>query len=157
LDKPLIMEMKFLFPRKYRLIGWILVVPCAVIMVMTLYFDFSLPFLNYVSKSTHISLDPTFIWTVQSHNFTGDIAGVLLLTGLLMVAFSKEKIEDERTQRLRLESLLWAVYLNSVLIILAIILIYGNLFFSVMVYNICSTLVFFIARFRWVMDKEALS
>jgi hypothetical protein len=151
------MEMKFLLPRKYRLIGWVLVVPSAVIMVMSMYFDFSLPFLNYVGKGTHISLDPAFIWNIQSHNFTGDIAGVLLLVGLLMVAFSKEKIEDERTQRLRLESLLWAVYVNSVLIVLAIILTYGTLFLNVMIYNICSTLVFFIARFRWVMDKEALA
>jgi hypothetical protein len=53
--------------------------------------------------------------------------------------------------------LLWAVYLNSILIILAIILCYGTLFLNVMIYNICSTLVFFIARFRWVMYKEALS
>lgn len=37
-----------------------------------------------------------------------------------IIAFSKEKDEDERIAAIRLESLLWAVLINSILLILAI-------------------------------------
>jgi hypothetical protein len=71
-----------------------------------------------------------------------------------MIAFSKEKVEDERINTLRLESLLWAVYINTILLILAIIFLYGEAFLQVMTYNICTPLILFIARFNSVMFKD---
>ncbi|MCO5936699.1 hypothetical protein NAF17_14240 [Mucilaginibacter sp. RB4R14] len=41
-----------------------------------------------------------------------DITALLLLFGLIFIAFSKEKIEDEHISFIRLESLQWVVYLS---------------------------------------------
>ncbi|TDW96154.1 hypothetical protein [Dinghuibacter silviterrae] len=149
------MEMKFLFPHRYRLIGWILALPSAALAILAFYHDFGFPFLYYTSGPWNPGFqDAYFLFNLTYHNFTGDIALILLMVGLLMVAFSRERVEDERTIRLRLESLLWAFYVNSALVLLAIILCYGTMFLAVMVYNMVSTLVIFIGRYHWVMFSE---
>jgi hypothetical protein len=146
--------MKFLFPHRYRRIGWILILPTALLLILDMYFEIDLPFLEYVKRGVFRIWDANWLFNLQSHNFTREVASVLFMVGLLMAAFSKEKQEDERTIVLRLESLLWSVYVNVGLVILAIILFYDLLFLQVMVYNLISTLVIFIARYSWVMYKD---
>lgn len=51
-----------------------------------------------------------FLFGLHRHNFTDEVGSLLLIAGLLMIAFSREKEEDERTVKLRLESLLWAAF-----------------------------------------------
>jgi len=155
------METRFLLPHRYKAIGWIITIPTFIFMMFNIYADYSLPFLDYRpgSKSqVDINIEKSFLFTLHYHNFTADIVGVLVILGLLMIAFSKEKVEDERINTLRLESLLWAVYINSILLILAIIFLYGEAFLQVMTYNICTPLILFIARFNYVMywDRKNL-
>jgi hypothetical protein len=150
--------MRLLFPYRWKRIGWLLAIPSAVLMIAVLYFQFGLPFLYYKSAwPTRFSNGGT-LFVLQDHDFTREVGSVLLIIGLLMIAFSKEKQEDERIQALRLESLLWAVYVNSALLILCIIFLYDVVFLVVMTYNICTPLILFIARFQFVLytDRKAL-
>jgi len=150
--KATFMKIKFLFPYKCKKIGWLISVPTFIFMLVQMNTDFTFGFLNYqASSTTKISGDHEFLFNLQSHNFTADLTGLLLIGSLLLLAFSKEKYEDERILKIRLESLVWAVYVNSVLLMLAIIFFYDMLFLNVMVYNICTTLILFIARFNLVM------
>jgi hypothetical protein len=152
------MKPKLLLPPKFKGIGFMIAIPALVLMMMVLYFDFSLPFLAYVSQGRNFNMEGLLFYKMPSHNFTGDIAAVLLITGLLLVAFSQEKYEDERISKIRLESLLWALLINSLLVIAAIILVYGTYFLVVMIYNICTPLIIFITRFNVLMylDKKKL-
>jgi hypothetical protein len=149
------MDTKFLFPHRYRLVGCILAIPSAVIMILSMYWEFSFPFLHYSSgKSTQGIFSEYFLYQITDHNFTGEVASILVIVGLLMVAFSREREEDERTMKLRLESLLWAVYVNAALILAAIVFVYGTMFLAVLVYNTCATLLIFIVRYRWVLYTD---
>ncbi len=74
--------------------------------------------------------------------------------GLLLIAFSREKIEDERTGRLRLEALQWSVYINYLILVVAIIVTYDGVFFSMMIYNMFTVLLVFIGRFRWLTHRD---
>lgn len=74
---------------------------------------------------------------------------LLVLSGLFLVAFAKEKIEDEQISQLRLESLQWAVYLNYFILILSLFLTNGIDFIDMLRMNLWIPLIFFIARFRW--------
>lgn len=67
------------------------------------------------------------------------------------VAFSREKLEDEWVNRVRLESLQWSVYLNYALLLIALLVVYDEGFFYVMVYNMFTILIFFIIRFNFVL------
>lgn len=73
----------------------------------------------------------------------------------LVFAFSKEKIEDEMVSTIRLESLVWATYVNYVVLLFCVIFIYGLSFFQVMQYNIFTLLLFFIIRFHWTLYKNS--
>ncbi|ULQ53269.1 hypothetical protein [Flavihumibacter fluvii] len=149
------MYVKFLFPNRFKMLGWIMAIPAFVLMLFVLHNDFSFAFLDYTAKgSDRLALDNGFIYNVQSNNFTDEIGSLLLISGLLFIAFSKEKDEDEMISKLRLESLLWAVFINSIFVMLAIIFIYNLLFLNVMAYNICTTLILFIARFNLVLQSE---
>jgi hypothetical protein len=145
---------KFLLPNKMKKIGWILAIPSVILMIMVEHFGFNFNFLEFARPAKHINFDNGFLWNIQFNNFTDEIGGVALITGLLFIAFSREKDEDERIAKLRLESLLWAVLVNSILIMVAIVLIYSTPFQSVMVYNICTPLILFIARFNLILYFE---
>jgi len=149
------MKTKFLLPSRLKTLGWILAIPAFVLMVFNINYGFEFNFLDYTARNiSKISLDSETLFTLQSNNFTDEVGGIILMLGLLFIAFSREKDEDERISQLRLESLLWAVFINSVLIAAAIIFFYGEMFLRVMAYNICTTLILFIIRFKLTIYFE---
>lgn len=81
-------------------------------------------------------------------------SSLLILTGLFLIAFSKEKIEDEQISQLRLDSLRWAIYVNYAIMILTLIFTNGINFIDMLRLNLWLPLVFFIIRFRWVVYRQ---
>jgi len=84
-----------------------------------------------------------------SECFDDEIQLSLVLIGLIFIASSKEKIEDEHISSLRLESLQWAMYVNYAVFFILIYTCYGLSFLAYSFYNVLTLLVFFIVRFRW--------
>ena len=148
------MKTRFLFPHKYRRVGWVIALPAFVLMLFALHSDFVFKFLDYAGGTSDLLIDNNFLFDIHAHNFTDEVGSLLLIVGLLLIAFSRERLEDERITKLRLESLLWAVYVNSALLIFSIIFFYNGLFLHVMVYNICTPLILFIIRFNIVMYND---
>ena len=149
------MKSRLLLPHRFKSIGWIIAIPAFILMIMNLHYGFEFKFLNFQAGGTDkIFLDHNFLFNLQSDNFTDEIGGVLLITGLLLIAFSKEKFEDERIRAIRLESLLWSVFVNSIFLIVSIIFFYGDFFLKIMSYNICTPLILFIIRFNMLMYFE---
>ncbi|HVW94452.1 MAG TPA: hypothetical protein VHA56_00620 [Mucilaginibacter sp.] len=81
------------------------------------------------------------------------IAILLMVIGLLLVAFSREKVEDEHISQLRLDSLQWAVYLNYLVLILTAIFMTRDDFEDILWLNLWVPLAFFIIRFRWMLFR----
>jgi len=92
-------------------------------------------------------------------NLTGTLVGVLFLIGAIFVAFSKEKSEDEFIAKVRLESLLWATYINYGVLIFCFLFFYEFEFLYVMIFNMFTILIFFIIRFYYILyrAKKSLS
>ena len=149
------MKPRLLLPHKYKVLGLMIAAPAFILMIFNLHDEFTFKFLDFqAAGSGKISFDHDFLFNLQSNNFTDEIGGVLLISGLLLIAFTKEKFEDERIQKIRLESLLWAVFINSIFLILSIIFFYGDLFLKIMAYNMCTPLLLFILRFNLLMYFE---
>ena len=149
------MQTKFLLPNRAKIWGWIIAIPAFILLILNLHFDFTFSFFDYAQKTRQkISFDNGLLFNIQYNNFTDEIGSILLIIGLLLIAFSKEKDEDERISQLRLESLLWATLVNCLLIVLSIIFFYNELFLKIMAYNICSTLILFIIRFNLTIYFE---
>ncbi|HMH32993.1 MAG TPA: hypothetical protein VK543_08175 [Puia sp.] len=80
-------------------------------------------------------------------------SSVLVLIGLFLIAFSKEKIEDEQIYQLRLDSLRWAIYFNYLVLLFSLLFTNGINFIDMLRLNLWLPLLFFIIRFRWVIFR----
>ena len=89
------------------------------------------------------------------NNFIDEILMTLFIVSGLIFAFSKEKIEDEMVSKIRLESLVWATYVDYGVLLFCVIFIYGISFLQVMEYNMFTLLLFFIIRFHFTLYKNS--
>jgi hypothetical protein len=149
------MKSSLLLPSRFKWIGIIILIPSLILGILVRFREFSFEFLTIpesvsVEKSTRISFD-------EKINLTDEFALTGLIIGLLFIAFAREKHEDEFINRLRLESLQWALLFNYVLLLLATWLVHGFGYIDVMMYNMLTILLFFILRFHIVLYKNRSS
>ena len=142
------MKKLHLLPHSCRSIGYVLLVPFLAMGIAYMGWGYELDWLQYNGMPRGGSLG------FLNNNFTDEVACVGFIVSLILIAFSKEKIEDEAIQFFRLEALQWAVYANYLVLILSILLCYGSLFFNVMTYNMFTILILFIIRFRFVLYQH---
>lgn len=143
------MHTMYLFPHKAAKIGWLLLIPGLVLGILVMYFDFEISFLQ-----THFRNNPS-LFEAADENFSNELAGLLLMSGLMLIAFSRRKQEDELIAQLRLDALLWAVYANSLVLALCLLLVYGTDFFNVLVYNMYTVPVIYLLRFQHLLYKAS--
>lgn len=151
-----------LFPHTYRRYGWFLLIPGIALGLAYVFYDIQWDFLRvripaFMNDS---ALDEILIRREEEgspfwrwENLTDELAGLMILIGALMVAFSKEKVEDEYLVHLRLSALLWAVYVNAGLVVLAMIFLYSFHFLYFMMGNLFSVLLLFIVRYHWLLAR----
>ena len=123
-----------LFPHRYQKVGWIIFAIC-------------------FALGAYI-----MIWDFDSSYVVNNIAIIGTIVGGVLATCSSEKVEDEMTQQLRLNSLLMALYINYGLLIVASLVIYDLHFLDVMLYNMFTILLIFMVVFRykiWRMKKGA--
>jgi hypothetical protein len=118
------METKLLFPNRFKKVGWVLLVPGLVLTIMSI-FSINFNLLDIPKSSFNFFNEGNLFsnWTTiqnvhpipffesyekaqsrYSEDFTGEIVMTLVALGFLLVAFSREKIEDEYIAKVRLES-----------------------------------------------------
>ena len=157
------MKTNFLFPHKFRLIGWILLIPSVVLGYMVIFNDFEFSFLNIKVMSllpTGFDATPGItpvtspLWEIINNNFTQELAGILFIVSAIFVAFSKEKKEDEYIAKIRLESLLWATYVTFVIHILCLLFFYDFTYFRSMIINMFTLLIVFIVRYNFIIYRS---
>lgn len=137
------MKTHYLLPNKYKKIGWVLFILGILLGLVLQIFDFEEDAL----------FDFNFIDNL-GFEFLDEIICILIIFGGLLVGFTKEKIEDEFIYKLRNDSLVWAIILNYVVLLLTVIFIYEDNFFTVLVYNMFTPLIFFIIRFNFLKLKS---
>jgi hypothetical protein len=84
-----------------------------------------------------------------------ELVSIFIIVGALLAACSEEKTEDEYIAKIRLESLLWATYVNYGLLLLAIMLVYDLAFLQVMIFNMVTLLLIFLIRFNFILYRNA--
>jgi small-conductance mechanosensitive channel len=149
------METKFLFPDRFKKIGWFIFIPALILGIYYLITGVEFGFLDaraFALIDDEIMGETQFM-TMVDNNLTDELIGILLLIGALLVAFSKEKDEDEFIMKIRLESLLWATFVNVGFLLFCLIFVYGMMFFTVMMLNMYSLLILFIIRFNVIMFR----
>jgi predicted permease len=114
-----------LFPHRFKLVGWIIFAITAAIGAYILFTDNTDSYL------------------------LNNIAIIGISIGAILATCSREKVEDEMTEQIRLSSLLVALYINYAILIVCSLLIYDLDFLQVMLYNMFTILLIFMVVFRW--------
>lgn len=150
------MKQNSLLPNKYKKIGWFILIPSMLlgIYIVSTGFEFDWLDTKVFAIISDRSLSDREYFRVTDSNVTNTLTAVLCITGAMLVGFSREKIEDEFIAGIRLSSLLWAVGVNYILLLLALLFIYESPFMDVMVYNMFTILLLFIGRFNFVVYKN---
>ena len=142
------MKARFLFPHNFKRIGILLSIPFTILGLLCLYKDFSFHFLVF-NKPLFFSLGHDNF--LGDFDLTNEFAIIGTILGLILISFSKEKLEDEYVATLRLESLQWSMYVNFALLIFSTLLIYGENYYTVTIYNMFTPLIIFILRFNYLL------
>ena len=114
-----------LFPHRFKLVGWIIFAISAAIGAYIWFADYTDSYL------------------------LNNIAIIGISIGAILSTCSREKVEDEMTEQIRLNSLLVALYINYTILIVCSLLIYDLDFLQVMLYNMFTILLIFMVVFRW--------
>ena len=140
-----------LLPNNYKRVGWILFIPFAILGILSTFgVNFKIPFYSFAIWY-HDLLEPVQLFSLIKIDMYNTIIGSVLLISLLILAFSKEKDEDEYVERVRYESMLWAILINYLLLLIALIFVYGLAFQTVMIYNMFTALLIFVLRLNIVL------
>lgn len=151
------MKSELLLPNRFKTIGWFILIPAAIAGIILIATDFEVEWLTmkvfaifndeFLNEGQNLSFFTT--------NVTSTMVGILFIASALMVGFSREKREDEFISNLRLSSLLWSVWVNYALLLLAFLFVWGMSFLSVMVYNMFTVLIIFIIRFNYILYRSS--
>jgi IS4 transposase len=144
------MRTNYLFPFNTRYFGIVLIL---LHIPIKLYWDSHYPGgYNYHDPTVETG---GFLFSPPHLFFIGTT--LMVLVGLFLVAFSKEKIEDEQIVQLRLDSLRWAIYLNYAILLFSLVFTHSGESNHILMLNIWLPLLFFILRFQWVLYRQKRS
>lgn len=151
------MKTSYLLPNKFKLPGWILfsIGIISGLWIMLSEYESDLLTLNVFSiYSDSIFGDNNGFFKIIENSIMDEVIAIAIIIGGLFVAFSKEKIEDEFTNKLRMDSLVWAIIFNYAVLLITILFVYDFTFFDVLVFNMFTPLIFFICRFNFLKLKS---
>lgn len=149
------MKTKYLLHNKYKPLGWFLLIVGLLIGGYILFvgdLNWSMKVFPLLGEEGMFSKNPSLQWS--ENNIEDELASMLVILGGLIVAFSKTEDEDEFISKIRLESLMWATWVNYIILFFAVIFVYDMPFFSVMIYNMFTVLILFILKFHYEVAKS---
>lgn len=149
------MKTRFMFPHSWRLPAIVLLIPSSLAAAWLLFSNYEPAWFNwnlFVMHSDQVFESPTRFGFIQD-NVGLELFGTVVMISLIIIGFSADRIEDEFTLRLRYEALTWATFVNYVVVILSIWLIYGLSFLYVLIFNLFFIMILFIMRYRYLIYR----
>lgn len=149
------MKRNYLFPNRYKKIGWILFVPCAILAILVLF--------NVLPENLLTTKIPPFVLSNdvfgggKTNDWLNEICLVGLALSLLFIGFSKEKDEDELISEIRLSSIAFAAKASTVVLIIGTLMIYGFAYLTFTFVYLFLMMLLFIVKYQyelWKFRKE---
>lgn len=143
----------YLFPNKYKKLGYILFVSGVILYLLERFFDIKLETTIFKMYNDRFLGSTTwFDWSID--DISNELAIILLLLGSIFSLFSKEQVEDEFITKIRLESLVLGIYLNIGILIATTLTIYGTFYLSAIIYSVFTYLIFSFIIFHYKLYQN---
>lgn len=154
--EPMNNKTPYLLPASSRLPGAVLVLAGIFLLTLKYAFDFKPHFLEMKMFAFYTYYIEAKSFSIIKHQMIEEFGGVLLLAGLFMVAFSREKIENEWTRRLRLKSFMITAWFFLVYLLVSVLFFYGFGFVGALTFSVITWLVCYILVFRFNYSRHTV-
>lgn len=144
-------KMTFLMPRSFRLVGILFFITGVLFGVMRFYFGLKPGILNLKVFAFYSAYVGTKLMEITRNNMAEEITGFFMVSGLFLFAFSRETIENEQNNALRLKAFFIAAYLNFLFLLMALFFTFGLAFVYMLMYNMGFGLLIYIIAFRTLL------
>jgi hypothetical protein len=145
---------KWLLPYRLKIWGWILSLPafCAGLFYLLTgmeadWLSGRVPALIDDKPGSFFEGGGAVFFTMVENDLTDELIGGILMLGLILLCFTRQKTEDEYIAKIRLESFLWAGFIQCSLFLIALVTIYGIPFWYFMIVNLYLLPIVFVVRF----------
>jgi len=128
--------------------GFIFTITGAILSIMRFYFNVKPDMFEQKAFAIYSVYLGTKTLRVVNNQLIDEIALVLFITGLFMVAFAREKIENPQVNSTRLKAFFISFYLNAAFLIAATMFTFGLAFMYMTVLNLALPLLLYIITFR---------
>jgi hypothetical protein len=145
--------MKNLFlPYYFKIFGIVLLLAGIAMAIFYIWFDFRFTIPVFAVYSVFFE---TKIFEVFRTNFADELTLLVLICGLGLIVFSKQKNEWAGLDFIRFKALSLAVIANTVFLLLSVIFVYGSGFMGILVINVISLFVFYLIIFLLIKRKKS--
>ena len=134
----------FLLPYRWKLAGIAISAAGAISALIYILFDFKLKMPVFAVYSSFLE---TKTFATFKTNVAEEITLSLLITGLSLIVFTREKNETEGLDAIRFKALARALILNNIFLLFSVLFIYGTGFIAVLVLNVVSLLLIYLFLF----------
>lgn len=145
--------MKLFLPNKLRIYGWVILLFGIILCVSRFYFGVKPEFLNIKVFAVYSKYFETNYFKVIENHVSEELTALLILVGLFILSFTNEKIENDSVSAIRYKSLIFTFYINTVLIALSFLFVYGFGFINILVINVFSPFIIYIILSRYFLSK----
>jgi len=141
-----------LLPYYYKIFGIVLLLAGIAMAIFYIWFDFRFTIPVFAVYSVFFE---TKIFEVFRTNFADELTLLVLICGLGLIVFSKQKKEFAGLDFIRFKALSLAVIANTVFLLLSVIFVYGSGFMGILVINVISLFVFYLIIFLLIKRKKS--
>lgn len=148
-----------LFSHQLRIPGWLILITGVLLGSAYVFFEFEwgvfdtrVPAIGGGFNWTKVESETGWIQWIDN-NITNEVAALLTLIGVMLVAFSKEEVEDEFYDRLRFEAMVWALKIQVLVLLFGVVFFYDFVFLRFMMIALFSFFFLYIGRYHITLQK----
>lgn len=145
---------KYLMPNGWRPLGIIFFTIGIILLILKYKFNLKPDFLDLKVFAIYSFYIEAKTFTIITHQMIADIAGILLLTGLFILSFTKEKMESDVIDSLRLKAFFLAAYINLFYLLVSILFFFGFGFVGALTLYMVVWLAAYFLVFRVLIYKK---
>ena len=145
---------KYLMPNKLRIFGIIFFMIGILLLILKYQFNLKPDFLNLKVFAIYSFYIEAKVFTVITHQMLGDLAGILLLSGIFVISFTREKEESAEVDGIRLKAFLVGVYVNFAYLLLSVIFFFGFGFVGAITLFMVVWLLAYLVTFRILLYRN---
>jgi len=147
-------KLSYLLPRSFRFVGFTFTIAGTILGIMRFYFGFKPDMLDQKVFAVYSVYLKTKTLKIESNQLIEEIVGLLVILGLFMIAFAREKNENPQVSSIRLKAFFISFYLNAIFLIASIIFTFGLAFIYMTILNLLLPLSIYIIAFRILVGIE---